>query len=79
MDAHIKFTMEPSDSEGGIPFLDTKSSPNINNTIYTTVYRKLKHKDRYLDWNSNHPTSAKRSVIQALAHKLEWYVPPQNH
>ena len=24
------------------------------------------HTDRYLDWNSNHPISAKRSIIQAL-------------
>ena len=69
MDAHIKFTKEPPDSEGSIPFLDTKCSPNSNNTIYTTVYRKPTHTDRYLDWNSNHPSSVKRSVIQALTHR----------
>ena len=44
-------------------------SPNSSNTIYTTLYRKPTHKDRYLDWNSNCPTSAKRSVIQALTHR----------
>ena len=59
MDAHIKFTMESPDSEGSIPFLDTKYSPNSNNTIHTTVYRKTTHIDKYLDWDSNHPTSAK--------------------
>ena len=70
MDAHIKFTMEPPDSEGGIPFLDMKCSINSDNTICTTVYRKPTHTDRYLDWNSNHLTSANRSVIQALTHRL---------
>ena len=69
MDVHIKFTMESPDSEGGIPFLDTKCSPNSNNTIYTTVYRKPTYRDRNLDWNSNHSRSAKRSVIQALTHR----------
>ena len=51
MDAHIKFTMEPPDNEGSIPFLDTKCSPNSNTTICTTVYRKPTHTDKYLDWN----------------------------
>ena len=34
-----------------------------------SVYMKLTHTNCYLDWNSNHPTSTKRSVIQALTHK----------
>ena len=68
MDAHIKFTMESPDSEGSIPFLDTKCIPNSNNTIHTTIYRKPIHTDRYLDWNSNLPRSNRRSVIQALTH-----------
>ena len=51
MDAQIKFRMESPDSEGSIPFLDAKCSPN--NTIYPTVYRKPTHTERYLDWNSN--------------------------
>ena len=69
MDAHIKFTLESLDSKGSIPFLDLKCSSNSNNTIYTTVYRKPAHRDRYLDWNANHPTSAKRSVTQTLTHR----------
>ena len=27
--------------------------------------------DKYLDWNSNHPISAKRSVVQALMHRAK--------
>ena len=68
MDGHTKFTVESPDSEGSIPFLDTNCSPN-SNTIDTTVYRKPTHTDRCLDWNSNHPTSAKGSFIQALTHR----------
>ena len=44
---------------------------NFNNTILTTVDRKPAHTDIYLDWNSNHPRSAKRSVIQALTHRAK--------
>ena len=69
MNDHIKFTMECSDNKGSIPFLDTKCTPNPNHTIHTTVYNKPTHTERYLDWNSNPPISAKRSVIQALTHR----------
>ena len=71
LDYHIKFTIESPDNEGIIPFLDTKSTPNSNHTIHTIVYRKPTHTDRYLDWNSNHPISAKRSVIQTLTHRAK--------
>ena len=66
---YIKFTVECPDSEGSIPFLDTKCSPYSNHTIHTTVYRKPTYTDRYLDWNSNHPISTKGYVIQALTHR----------
>ena len=69
MDEHINFTMETPDSEGSIPFLNTKCSLNSNNIIYTTVYRKPTDTNRYLDWNLSQPTYAKRSVIWALTHR----------
>ena len=71
MDDHIKFTLECPHNEGSIPFLDTKCTPNPNHTIHTTVHRKPAHTDRYLNWNSNHPLSAKRSVFQALTHRAK--------
>ena len=59
------------ENEGSFPFLYTKCTPNSNHTIHTMVYRKPTYTDRYLDWNSNHPISAKRSVIQALTHRVK--------
>ena len=52
------------------PFLDTLTKPTPN-SIESTVYRKPTHTDRYLDYNSNHPTSAKLSVIHTLTHRAK--------
>ena len=52
------------------PLLDTltKLTPN---SIESTVYRKPTHTDRYLDYNSNHPISAKLPVIHAFIHRAK--------
>ena len=74
---HIRFTMEHPDKEECIPFLDAKSTQHPSQSIQTSVYRKCTHTDRYLEWNSNYPISAKRSVVQALRHraKMVCYTP----
>ena len=79
MDDHMKFTMQCPDNEGSIPFLDIKCTPNSIHTIYTTVYRKPTHTDRYLDWNSNHPISAKGLSFMHLPIGPKWYAPPQSY
>ena len=68
IDQHITFTIELMRTDG-LPFLDTmtKLTPN---SIKSMVYRKATHTDRYLDYNSNHPISAKLSVIHTLIHKF---------
>ena len=68
MDAHTKFIMESQDSKGSIPFLNTKCTPTLI-TPFTLQLQKPTHTDRYLDFDSNHPRSAKISVIQALTHR----------
>ena len=65
IDPHIKFTIEQPNEEGGIPFLDTFPKPQ-GEGIAVSVYRKPTHMDRYLDFNSSHPISAKRAVVRAL-------------
>ena len=52
----------------GLPFIDTLTKP-IPNSIESTVYGKTTHTNRYLDYNSNHPISAKLSVIHTLIHR----------
>ena len=71
MDLHINFTMETPANDGSIPFLDTKCSSNQDSTISTLVFRKPTHTNCYLDWNSNHPISAKKAVIQALTYRAK--------
>ena len=67
IDPNIKFTIEPPNEQGAIPFSDTFPRPSGNNKIITSVYRKPTHMDRYLDFNLNHPKSAKRAVVRALS------------
>ena len=70
IDPHIKFTVEQSNTEGVIPFLDTLPQPK-GEEISVSVYRKPTHTDRYLDFNSCHPISAKRAVVGALIDRVE--------
>ena len=52
------------------PFLDTFPKPQ-GGGIAVAVYRKPNHTDRYLDFNSSHPVSAKRAVVRALMDRAE--------
>ena len=65
IDPHTKFTVEQPNMEGGIPFLDIFPKPK-GEGIAVFVYRKPTHMDRYLDFNSSHPISAKRAVVRVL-------------
>ncbi len=65
----IKFTREPSRPDGSIPFLDTNCIPQQDGNIHTVVYRKPTHTDLYVQWDSNHPLSAKLSVVSSLFHR----------
>ena len=70
IDPNIKFTKEPPNDQGAIPFLDTFPRPS-GNEIITSIYRKPTHMDRYLDFNSNHPKSAKCTVLRALSDRTK--------
>ena len=70
IDPHIKFTIELPGIDG-LPFLDTLTTTTTPNSIESIVYRKPTHTDRYLDYNSNHPISAKPSVIHTFIHRAK--------
>ena len=69
IDPHITFTIELPGTDG-LSFLDTLTRPTPN-SIESTVYRKPTHTDRYIDYNSNCPISAKLSVINTLLHRAK--------
>ena len=70
VDPHIKITIEQPNTEGAIPFLDTLPKPK-GKEISISVYRKPTYTDRYLDFNSSHPISAKKAVVRALMDRAE--------
>ena len=76
-DPNIHFIVEEPETDGSIPFLDTKVTPGPNNTIHTKVYGKPTHTDQYLYQGSNHFITAKprakavSSTPEDLAKELE--------
>ena len=70
-DSDIQFKVEEADQDGSLPFLDTKVTPEPNNTLIITVYRKPTHTDQYLYWDSDHHIAAKYSVYNTAAHRAK--------
>ena len=66
----IQFTLE-TEKEGALPFMDV-TIHRQENRLQTTVYRKPTHSGRYLNYDSHHPPSAKRSVVQALFKRIDY-------
>ena len=65
INTHIKFTEETED-ESGLAFLDTNTKRTDEGNVVVDVYRKPIHTDKYLDFNSHHPATHKRSVAKTL-------------
>ena len=61
----ISFTVE-IENEGQLPLLDVLLACGSNGSIRTSVYRKPSHTNKYLDFDSHHPLSHKRSVADTL-------------
>ena len=71
IDPAIKFTVEGTQGNEGIPFLDTLVRPEADNSLSFTVYHKPTHTDQYLQWDSHLNLSAKYSVIGTLTHRAK--------
>ena len=68
---HIQFTSGDPRPDGSMPFLDILITPEQDESLSTTVYRKPTHTDLYLQWDSHHTVSAKYSVVGTLYHRAE--------
>ena len=71
IDPAIKFTVEGTQGNGAIPFLDTLVTLLADNSLSITVYCKPSHTDQYLQWDSLHSLSAKYNVIGTLTHRAK--------
>ena len=79
IDPAIKFTIEGTQGNRGIPFLHTLVTPEADNSLSFIVYYKPTHKDQYLQWDSHHDLSAKYSVIGTLTTGLKQSAPNQSY
>ena len=79
IDPAIKFTVEGTQGNGGIPFLDTLITPEAANPLTFMVYHKPTHTDQYLQLDSHHNLSAKYSVIGTLTHMAKQFILNQSY
>jgi len=61
----IKFTME-REEDRSLPFLDVLLKRKEDGHLETLVYRKSTHTNRYLQYNSHHPTCVKKGLVKCL-------------
>ena len=71
IDPAIKFTVEGTQGNMAIPFLDTLATSLADNSLSFKVYQKPTHTDQYLQWDSHHSLSAKYSVKGTLPHRAK--------
>ena len=61
----ICFTNE-TEKDNKLAFLDTAVLRESDGRLTTSVYRKPKHTDQYLAYDSHHPQSVKRGIVKCL-------------
>ena len=71
VDPAIKLTVEGTQGNGAIPFLDTLVTLQADGSLSITVHQNPTHTDQYLQWDSHHGLSAKYSVIGTLTHRAK--------
>ena len=74
----IKFTVE-QEEDGTLPFLDTLLRRREDGSLDVSVYRKPTHTDRYLHFESHHPTHVKRGVVRCLHDRARRVISTQDN
>ena len=69
VNSNIQFTKE-LEKDNGLSFLDTTTT-RVRGRIQVSVYRKPTHTDKYLNYNSHHPSQHKGSVVDTLLRRTE--------
>ena len=64
----IKFTME-EEKDGSLPFMDIKFTRTPQGKLMREVYQKPTHTNRYVQFDSHHPTAVKSGIVQGLAER----------
>jgi len=67
---HFQFTCE-TQKENAIPFLDLLINRENNGHLQFSIFRKATHTNRYLDVNSYHPLSHKRTTAITLFKRVD--------
>ena len=67
---NIKFTLELEDNSS-LAFLDVRVNRTATCKLWTTIYHKPTHTDRYLQFNSHHPLHHKLAVAKTLYHRID--------
>ena len=73
----IRFTME-TENDNKLAFLDTAVSRETDGRLITSVYRKPTHTDQYLAYDSHHPQSVKRGIVNCLYERTKRLIPKPN-
>ena len=68
----IKFTYE-LEMDGRLPFMDVLVTRQLNGALTATIYHKLTHTNRYLQFTSHQPRHYKLSVSRSLHNRLNTY------
>ena len=63
----IQFTME-EETNGSLPFMDVRFTRQ-QGKLLREVYRKPTHTNRYLQFESHHPSSVKSGVVACLVNR----------
>ena len=71
IDLNIQFSSDETRRDGSMPILDILITPEEDDKLSTSVYRKPNHTDLYLQWDSHHTIPSNYSVVGTLYHRAK--------